>query len=50
MGSFEQLTYHPVAGDLTVRDDQTFTIKNFVYDGEGKMTMFINSLPREGGK
>ena len=46
MGSFKQLTYHPVAGDLTVRDDQTFTIKNFVYDGEGKMTKFINRLPK----
>ena len=36
LGSFKQMTHHPVRGDLTVRDEQTFTIKNFVYDGEGK--------------
>ena len=50
LGSFKQLTYHPVAGDLTVRDDQTFTIRNFVYDGEGNVTYYINSSPRGGGK
>lgn len=44
LGSFKQLTYHPVAGDLTVRDDQTFTIRNFVYDGEGPDVFFIVGL------
>merc|ERR1712142_1240475 len=40
LGSFKQLTFHPVGGDLTIMDDQTFRIRNFVYDGEGPDVFF----------
>jgi len=50
LGSFKQLTFHPVGGDLTIRDEQTFRIRNFVYDGEGPDVFFIvglrNARPR----
>ena len=41
MGSFNKLTYHPVQGDLYIRDAKTLVIRNFVYDGEGPDAFFV---------
>ena len=41
LGSFNKLTYHPVRGDLYMRDEKTLVIRNFVYDGEGPDAFFV---------
>jgi len=41
LGSFNKLTYHPVQGDLYLKDAQTLVIRNFVYDGEGPDAFFV---------
>lgn len=41
LGSFNKLTYHPVQGDLYMRDAKTLIIRNFVYDGEGPDAFFV---------
>lgn len=41
LGSFNKLTYHPVQGDLYMRDENTLVIRNFVYDGEGPDAFFV---------
>jgi len=41
LGSFNKLTYHPVHGDLFMRDAKTLIIRNFVYDGEGPDAFFV---------
>jgi len=41
LGSFNKLTYHPVHGDLFMKDAKTLIIRNFVYDGEGPDAFFV---------
>ena len=41
LGSFNKLTYHPVHGDLYLKDSKTLVIRNFVYDGEGPDAFFV---------
>jgi hypothetical protein len=41
IGSFNQLTFHPLSGKVVVVDESTLVICNFVYDGLGPDAFFV---------
>ncbi len=41
IGTFKQLTFHPVSGRVVAKDEKTLLICDFVYDGQGPDAFLI---------
>ena len=41
IGSFNQLTFHPLSGKVVSKDETTLVVCDFVYDGKGPDAFFI---------